>query len=464
MTQHNFAHLRARAFNTPLMLEPGYASHFFAYFGSRVGADELIAVDGKAISDLPTFAESYQNRRGRYNNDTGSYEPYNINAQGFAVISIEGSLVHKLGTLDPYSGMQGYDGITAKLEAAANDSRVRGVLIDMHSPGGEVSGVYEAAAAIKAFDKPIAAMANDMMTSAAYLLGSQADAIYASPTATVGSIGAVTAHYDVSEAMAAQGVRVTLISSGAHKVDGNPYEALPPEVYTEVKARLDASRKEFASAVVRGRNASAGDVKLSSEAILKTEAQIYGATQARDLGLIDHVMLPSGVAEHFSRQAKKGARPVRGANPSTKGKPKMDTNQENENGTEGMITEAAHKAGIEAAQAQGLADGKAQGIAEGATAERARINEIMSSEAATTRREFALKMATTTDMSAEQAIALLDAAPAEQAASAAAAAGTPELAALAQGASVPAASGSSVSTSEQRLNAAAERVGISLVS
>lgn len=40
---------------------------------------------------------------------------------GIAILPVSGTLVHKLGTLRPYSGMTGYDGLTARLQMAVND-------------------------------------------------------------------------------------------------------------------------------------------------------------------------------------------------------------------------------------------------------------------------------------------------------------------------------------------------------
>ncbi|MGV0982318.1 MAG: S49 family peptidase [Polynucleobacter sp.] len=449
MSVAKFAQLRARAFNRPLLLEPGYAAHFFSYFGSRVGAESLVKADGERIDDLTAHAESYQNRRGRYNAQAGQFEAYSIDRNGIATISVEGTLVHKLGSLDPYSGMQGYDGIIAKLDAAASDSRVRGVLLDVHSPGGEVSGVYDAALAVAKFGKPIAAMANDMMTSAAYLIASQANTIYASPTADVGSIGVVVAHFDYSKAMEAQGVRVTLITAGEHKADGNPYEPLPADVLVATKAELEKARRQFATAVANKRG-------LSVDALLETEARIFSATDARRLSLVDHVMLPSGVPEHFARAIKQSG-PT--AQPSKKGN-RMDAENETE-----MMTREQHDAAMQAtresAHAEGVAQGTAEGRRLGATAERERIGAILASDAAATRRGFAMHVATTTDMPVEQAVALIAAAPEPGVGSRDSAA----LVALASGARAPVDTLETrpAKTGEDRLSAAAERIGVALV-
>ena len=56
--------------------------------------------------------------------------------------------------------------------------------------------------------------------SAGYVLASQADRIVLPRTGAVGSIGVVVMHADLSGQLSDAGVTVTLIHSGAHKVDG----------------------------------------------------------------------------------------------------------------------------------------------------------------------------------------------------------------------------------------------------
>jgi len=73
------------------------------------------------------------------------------------------------------------------LEMARDDSAVDALLLDIDSPGGESSGV---------FDKPVWAVANDMAFSAAYALASAADKLFVSRTGGVGSIGVIAMHVD----------------------------------------------------------------------------------------------------------------------------------------------------------------------------------------------------------------------------------------------------------------------------
>ena len=48
--------------------------------------------------------------------------------------------MQKLGTLRPYSGMTGYDGIRQNFLEALSDPAVEAIVLDIDSPGGEVAG------------------------------------------------------------------------------------------------------------------------------------------------------------------------------------------------------------------------------------------------------------------------------------------------------------------------------------
>jgi hypothetical protein len=54
---------------------------------------------------------------------------------GIAVLPVSGTLVSKTRSLQPYSGMTGYNGIIARLQQAISDPGVDGILLDMDTPG-----------------------------------------------------------------------------------------------------------------------------------------------------------------------------------------------------------------------------------------------------------------------------------------------------------------------------------------
>jgi signal peptide peptidase SppA len=282
------ARIAARAFNTPLLVEPSKAMAFLSGLGPRILGRRVDVADSDeapaGTSALPTRASILAGRlaeRIQHNGDA----PYPI-VDGIAVIEISGVLIHRGSWIGQSSGQTSYEGIAAQIEAASKDPSVRGLALEIDSFGGEVAGVFDLADQIRAVraTKPVWAFVAEHAFSAGYALASQADRILLPRTGTVGSIGVVVMHADLSGQLDQDGVRVTLIHSGQHKVDGNPYEPLPEAVRDDIQREIDVLRFLFAETVAAGR---AG--RLSQEAALATEAATFRGTDAVAAGLADEV-------------------------------------------------------------------------------------------------------------------------------------------------------------------------------
>lgn len=102
-------------------------------------------------------------------------------------------------------------------------------------------------------------------------------------------------HADLSGQLSDAGVTVTLIHSGAHKVDGNPYALLPDPVRDRIQAEIDSIRALFAQTVAAGRGR-----RLSAEAALATEAECYRGADAVAAGLADEISDPASAFAAFA--------------------------------------------------------------------------------------------------------------------------------------------------------------------
>lgn len=201
-----------------------------------------------------------------------------------AVIDVCGPIVYKAGWASYYYGACAIADLQQKFRMALADPAVRTILFRFDSPGGEVTMVPEFADEIFAArgQKPLVAVADTLVASAAYWLGAQVDTIYASVSARLGSIGVYTEHVDVSGALEKNGVAVTLISYGAHKTDGHPYAPLPEDVRARIQMRVNEVGAEFDAAVARGRKVSKSDVAESFG-----QGEVFRGKQAIALGLAD---------------------------------------------------------------------------------------------------------------------------------------------------------------------------------
>ncbi len=295
------AQIAQRAFNTPLLVEPSKAMAFLSGLGPRITGRKLrligleVAPEDMAHAALPARAGILTN---------GIAEQYQRDGQtpfclqdGVAVIEVSGVLVHRGAWIGQSSGQTSYEGIAAQLAAAASDPAVRGIALEIDSFGGEVAGVFDLADAIRSARaaKPVWAFVAEHAFSAGYALASQADRIILPRTGAVGSIGVVVMHADLSGQLSDAGVTVTLIHSGAHKVDGNPYAPLPDPVRARIQSEIDSIRSLFAETVAAGRGR-----RMTAEAALATEAECYRGAEAVAVGLADEVSDPASVFAVFA--------------------------------------------------------------------------------------------------------------------------------------------------------------------
>lgn len=284
------ARIAARAFNTPLLVEPSKAMAFLSGLGPRIlgrrvdTVDTVEAVDAAATTAAPARASILAGNLAERLQQHGD-APYPV-VDGIAVIEIAGVLIHRGGWIGQSSGQTSYEGIAAQIEAAAGDPAVHGLALEIDSFGGEVAGVFDLADRIRAIRgaKPVWAFVAEHAFSAGYALASQADRILLPRTGALGSIGVVVLHADMSGQLDQDGVRVTLVHSGRHKVDGNPYEPLPAGVRDDIQREIDVLRFLFAETVAAGR---AG--RLSQDAALATEAATFRGADAVAAGLADEV-------------------------------------------------------------------------------------------------------------------------------------------------------------------------------
>jgi HK97 family phage major capsid protein/HK97 family phage prohead protease len=225
-----------------------------------------------------------------------------------AVLDLYGVIVPKTAIIENSSGggLVSVESFLAGFRAAMADPNVKAIVLNIDSPGGEVSLVPELAAEIlEARDtKPIIAVANTWAASAAYWIASAATEVIATPSGEVGSIGVWIAHEDISAAMEMMGIDKTLISAGKYKVEGNPYEPLSEEAAAEMQRGVDSYYAMFLKAVAKGRG-----VKVAAVRSGFGQGRMVMATEALDEGMIDGV---ATLDETIARLTKQVSEPEPG--------------------------------------------------------------------------------------------------------------------------------------------------------
>lgn len=214
-------------------------------------------------------------------------------SDGTAIIPVHGSLINRYGGYY-YGEMTGYNFIRRQRAEAMADPDVERIIYDVNSNGGEAAGCFELSN--ESFElrgeKPTLAVVDSNCYSAAYAFASSADKISVTPSGGAGSIGVISMHADVSKLLDDFGVKITLITAGDHKADGNPFSALSDEVRADIQADVDMTRDKFVALVARNRG-------LDEKVVRDTEARTYNAEDALALNLIDEIATPTQAVNSF---------------------------------------------------------------------------------------------------------------------------------------------------------------------
>ncbi len=264
-------HLAARLFGAPLLIHRPKLDVILSVLGSRVGLAVLTAPTGFVQPD-----------RNAAQADAGAAQ------SGIAVIPIYGTLVRRTQGLEAQSGLTSYAGIALALDTALADPNVAAILLDIDSPGGESSGVFDLADRIRAATtiKPVWAVANDMAFSAAYALGSAASRLIVSRTGGVGSIGVIAMHVDQSVKDQQDGIAYTAVFAGDRKNDLNPHAPISGEAHSFLQGEVNRIYDLFATTVAKHRGMGVNTIK-STQAALYFGADAVASGLADDVGTLD---------------------------------------------------------------------------------------------------------------------------------------------------------------------------------
>ena len=204
--------------------------------------------------------------------------------------------------------------IITQLDRADDDDSVRGVIIQLETPGGGVvasDAIYNRVKKLSA-SKPVVALMGDVAASGGYYIAAGADEIVAHPATWTGSIGVIALLPNFEKAADKIGVSVTVFKSGAFKDAGSPFRALKPEEQVYFQALIDEAYGGFVEVVADGRKIDVERVKQIAD------GRVYSGKQAKELGLVDRL----GDQDLAFARAKKlakapGATLVRYSNPAS---------------------------------------------------------------------------------------------------------------------------------------------------
>jgi signal peptide peptidase SppA len=207
--------------------------------------------------------------------------PLQVSGDGIATIQVQG-LLAKDASWYPDTA---YDDLVSLFEQADGNPKVRGVFLDIDSPGGSAVGNPEVSTRLAelAARKPVLAYTDQLMASAAYAIAAGATAIYASPSSLTGSIGTYTMFADWSGFLEQCGIKIEAFHNreGDLKTTWLPYTSLTEAQRQHIQEGADRAFAMFGEHVTHHRTLAEGTMR----------GQAFLGAEALARGVIDRVAL-----------------------------------------------------------------------------------------------------------------------------------------------------------------------------
>jgi signal peptide peptidase SppA len=329
---------------------------------------------------------------------------------GVAVLPVQGPIFRHANLMTEHSGATSLGQLTTDFNVALDDPAVRGIVLDVDSPGGQATGVGELADMIRAGAdrKPVVAYVGGQGASGGYWLAAAASKIVAHQTASLGSIGAVLRVVDASP------------RKGEHRFVSSVSPHKRPDLTTDdgrapIQTEIDDLGRHFLESVAAFRGVSA-DHALEHFG----KGATFSGPRALAAGMVDELGSLEGVIADLQSSFQAGGMVPRAASargtlmanqPGPAATPDLATvtldqlRAENPRLVESIAGDAKASA-LEQARRE-TAEAVAQARAEATAAERARVAAVTAHPEAAGREKAALSLALKSGMDAEAAGAVL---------------------------------------------------------
>lgn len=239
-----------------------------------------------------------------------------------AVIPVFGILMPRASDFDMSEYGTSIAALRKSFRTALDNGNVKTVLFLFDSPGGSVYHIDEFAQEI--FDardeKKIVSQIDPLSASAAYYLAAQTSEISITPSGEAGSIGVRAMHQDISKALEQRGVKITNISAGKYKTEGNQFEPLSEEGLAFMQQRVNEYYDMFVKAVARGRGVTVAQAKEGFG-----QGRVFGAKEAKKSGMVDRVSTLDDTLSRLGAGAASSRVPMSAEVPASGGKPVAET-------------------------------------------------------------------------------------------------------------------------------------------
>ena len=213
----------------------------------------------------------------------------NVDIQnGIAVLHIDGALTYRSNIWKAWFGVDTYNSIENAFNELVADESVKGIVLSIDSPGGEIKGVSDLADRIFFFfltkECGIVAHSAGAMCSAAYWIASACEKVVASSVAQVGSVG-VMGVLDGGKDKSVTFLRSSL--SPNKNLDPNT-----PAGRSAIEKNLDAMAKVFIESLAKNRGSD-------YDTVLENYGQgsVFVGQEALEAGMVDAIDSLDSVVE-----------------------------------------------------------------------------------------------------------------------------------------------------------------------
>ena len=210
-----------------------------------------------------------------------------VETNRIALVDVSGFIASESGFWTLLGGTSVAD-VQQKLELAAADSRVRAIVLQINSPGGEASAsdmIYQEVLRFKeTTGKPVVAALMGTAASGGYYVALSADQIVASPTTITGSVGVIMDLLNMEKLYGKLGLEPVVIKSGEKKDIGSPTRPMTPEEH-EILQGLNRALFDQFLAKVRERRNGMEEPQLK----IVSDGRVMSAQDALQLKLVDRI-------------------------------------------------------------------------------------------------------------------------------------------------------------------------------
>lgn len=178
------------------------------------------------------------------------------------------------------------DFVVDELKKAKEDPQIKGVILNVNSPGGSVYASERIANEIKALkeaQKPVYTVMREMAASGGYYISAPTDRIYASNETWTGSIGVIIQSYSLQGLFEKYGIKEQNITTGKMKDAGSQGRDMSKEEKEYFQGLVDSAFDRFVKIVSEGRGISEREVRKLAD------GRVYDGSQALSNGLVDKI-------------------------------------------------------------------------------------------------------------------------------------------------------------------------------